>query len=395
MEITKLDLQNFRIYCQESLTFGPGLNVFFGQNAQGKTNLVEAIYVVATGKSFRTNSDKELCNWSAGRDTGYKVQTKVKARNSEFKLLVEYDPVKGKRITFNETSLAKRSELLGFLTVVIFTPEDLNIVKGGPSHRRRFIDLELAQINPSFRGILVDYTRVLRQRNNLLKQYQVKPRSPGLKEVFDLQLTDLATRLLVKRVEALQRIAQYAGELHQNISNQKEKLALEYVSSFPIWETRRTRVLDNTWELAVPEVSLVLAKHLKEKEKDEIIRGSSLFGPHRDDLNLLVNGKDVRAFGSQGQQRTAALALKLAELEYMKEQTGEYPVLLLDDVLSELDIERRKYLMNIVQKQIQIIVTSTDLTHFDAGQLKEAELFRVRQGRVIRFTENKLGEVKE
>lgn len=383
MEIKKLELQNFRIYRQESLNFSPGLNIFFGQNAQGKTNLVEAIYVVATGKSFRTNLDKELCNWETC-DLGYKIQTQVKAKNGEFKLLVEYDPVKGKRIAFNETPLAKRSELLGFLTVVIFTPEDLNIVKGGPSHRRRFIDMELAQINPSFRGILVDYTRVLRQRNNLLKQYQVQPKSPGLKEVFDLQLTALAARLLAKRIEALQRISQYAGELHQIISNRKEKLALEYVSSFPIWDNRRTRILDNTWELAIPEVGLVLEKHLKEKEKDEIKRGSSLFGPHRDDLNLLVNGKDVRTFGSQGQQRTAALALKLAELEYMREQTGEYPVLLLDDVLSELDIERRKYLMNIVQKQIQIIVTSTDLTYFDSGQLKEAEIFHVQQGQVNR-----------
>lgn len=386
MQITQIELRNFRIYQEEKLVFSPGLNIISGENAQGKTNLVEAIYVLATGKSFRTNYDRELINWTAADSEGLLIQARVSSQSGQFRLVVEYEQGQGKKIRLNETPLAKRSELLGFLTVVIFTPEDLNIVKGGPSNRRRFIDVELAQINPSFRGVLIDFNRVLLQRNNLLRQLQKDRQNISLKAVFDQQLTVLAARLVCKRVRALHQIAAYAGRLHQFISNSKEQLMVEYECSFPLFESKRTRVLDRQWELEEAEVAEILYKYLLDKQDEEIARGSTLYGPHRDDLNLLVNGRDVRAFGSQGQQRTAALALKLAELEYMKEETGEYPVLLLDDVLSELDPQRRKYLMDVVRQQVQIIVTTTDLGFFDPEQLEEALLFQVKKGKVNQLT---------
>ncbi|MBO8125654.1 MAG: DNA replication/repair protein RecF [Firmicutes bacterium] len=380
MIIKGLEVHNFRNYDHQKLSFAPGLNLICGENAQGKTNLLEAIYLVGTGKSFRTPQDRDLINVGSGA-SAYQVQVQVESKWGDLILKVEYDKKSGKTITLNHTLLAKRSELLGYLTVVIFTPEDLNIVKGGPSHRRRFIDLELAQINPGFRSNLIDYSKVLGQRNNLLKQVQ-NGANPTLKEVFDVQLTELAIRLTAKRIEALHRITAYARAIHQAITKDREELALEYVSSYPAWGGQRTRILDGSWQVDQNEQREVLLKYFKAKEKEEIQRGATGYGPHRDDLNLLVNGRDVRTFGSQGQQRTAALALKLAELEFMKEQTGEYPVLLLDDVLSELDKTRRKYLMDVVKDQVQVIVTSTELDFFDLDQLKAAKVFKVANGKV-------------
>ncbi len=385
MRIAELELTNFRGYDQAKIAFGPGLNLFYGDNAQGKTNIIEAVYVCATGKSFRTAHDRELIR--RGDDQreadGFRVQTRVISRSGDLCLTVEYEPKAGKVISINGFPIAKRSELLGYLTVVIFTPEDLSIVKGGPSHRRRFIDFELAQINPAFRNNLIDYGKVLRQRNMLLRQMATADNfSDDLKEVFDKQLAEIAAKLVVKRVFALQQIARSAQELHRSITDGRESLALEYVASYPLYRNKRSWLLDGTINLDEEEVRESLLNYLKSKTKEEIKRGISLYGPHRDDLNLLINANEIRTFGSQGQQRTATLALKLAELEYMHQETGEYPVLLLDDVFSELDAFRRKFLLDTVKEQVQILVTATETRYFDPTHLAGARVFEVRAGRI-------------
>jgi len=384
VKIAELELMNFRGYDQAKISFGPGLNLLYGDNAQGKTNLIEAVYVCATGKSFRTTHDRELIRRVGDQrePNGFRVQSRVTSKSGDLRLTVEYAPKTGKIISLNGFPIAKRSELLGYLTVVVFTPEDLNIIKGGPSHRRRFIDFELAQINPAFRNNLIDYGKVLRQRNNLLRQMAEENLSGDLKEVFDTQLAEIASKLIVKRVFALQQIARYAQELHRSITEERESLTLEYVASYPLYQNKRSWFLDGTLTLNEEEVRESLLNYLKSKTKEEIYRGISLYGPHRDDLNLLINSSEIRTYGSQGQQRTATLALKLAELEYMRQETGEYPVLLLDDVLSELDASRRKFLLDTVKEQVQTLVTATETGYFHPTHLAGARIYEVREGRI-------------
>lgn len=284
--------------------------------------------------------------------------------------------------------MKRLSALFGHLNAVIFSPEDLQIVKSSPAHRRRFLDLELAQVDPAYRAALIDYQQVLLQRNNLLKGVgpgRDRRASREALAVWDEQLIRLGAKVLAKRLLAIRRLTVLAREAHSQITEGRETLDLQYLATLG-WEGREGGPSPTDRVVADPEswreetLRQRLAAGLAAAYPIEIRRGTTLIGPHRDDLALAINGADVRAFGSQGQQRTAALALKLAELEFMKEEVGEYPVLLLDDVMSELDGARRRFLLDMVQPKAQMFVTTTGLHSFQPRHLQAGRVFEVRQG---------------
>jgi DNA replication and repair protein RecF len=298
---------------------------------------------------------------------------------------VAYHSERRKRIRVNETDVRRLSELFGFLTAVIFSPEDLQLVKGGPAHRRRFLDLELAQIDPGYRRDLIDYQQVLVQRNNLLRQGLVRsgrpqPAGPGELAAWDEELVALGSRVQAKRARAVAALSELAGEAHRQVTAGREALRLTYLAACGEGAARIEVTPSGDW--TADRFRDRLAAELVEVAPVERRRGMTLLGPHRDDLALAVNGTDARAYGSQGQQRTAALALKLGELEYMRQATGEYPVLLLDDVMSELDEGRRRFLLSVAGEKTQVFVTATTTRSLPAEHVAAATLFVVEQGRI-------------
>lgn len=374
MQLESLRLVNFRNYGAEDVTLSPGLNLLVGQNAQGKSNLLEAVYLLAAGRSYRGAGDADLVQWGTG---GFALRGVVRRSYGEVVLEVAYQTDQRKRVKVNGTDVRRLSELFGYLTAAIFSPEDLQLVKGGPAHRRRFLDLELAQIDPPYRQDLIDYQQVLLQRNNLLKQGPGR----GLAEqlaAWDTQLTAAGGRLQAKRARAVRTLARLAAEAHRRITSGREGLALTYLAALGPGASRVE--VDPEW--GVGEFRERLGAELAAVRPLELRRGMTLLGPHRDDLLLSIDGAEARSFASQGQQRTAALALKLAEIEFMREETGEYPLLLLDDVMSELDAGRREYLLSAAGEKTQVLVTTTALETLPAAQLATARVFTVEQGKI-------------
>jgi DNA replication and repair protein RecF len=324
--------------------FNSNLNIFLGENGEGKTNLLESLYIASSGKSFRTNKDKELINLNKNEAyVGVELVKEDTIKTIEIKL----DTNKPKRIKINGIEQDKISDIFGVLQAVIFSPEDLKIVKEGPSHRRNFLDIEITQIKPIYKSILNDYNRVLAQRNNLLKVIPYDDKKRKLLFVWNKQLIELGTKIMIFRNSFVNRLIPISKEIHKSITQGEEVLDISYISSLNIDEMDKNTIMKN------------FEKILLENENNDIEKGSTSFGPHKDDLEIKINDKDVRMFGSQGQKRTTVLSLKLAEIELIKQETEEYPILLLDDVFSELDINRRRYLVSRF-KDIQTIITSND-----------------------------------
>ncbi len=367
MYLSQLYLKNFRNYTQQHLKFNKNINLLIGDNAQGKTNILEAIYLLGTGTSHRTNVDSELINWE---QDGLYIKGELIKQSQDYELDFL---LKGKRKTIkvNSNSLKKISDLLGYLNIVIFSPEDLNLVKGSPSYRRKFIDLEISQISSYYKHLLNKYGQVLKQRNNLLKNIRERKSSKEMLEVWDEQLIELGSKVIKKRLESLSKLGILARLMQRKITNGLETLELEYDTKLSIDQNSSEKEIKN-----------IFFETLKEKQDKEIDRGITTIGPHRDDISLIVNTIDIRKFGSQGQQRTTALALKLAELEFMKGEIGEYPILLLDDVFSELDLSRRNYLLETIKNKIQTFITSTDLDELD--NLKgDYQILKINNGSVF------------
>lgn len=366
MHIEQLVLKNFRNYDELNLTFDDKINVIIGENAQGKTNLMEAIYCLAFTRSHRTTKEKELIQW----DKEYaKIEGRVKKRNQVLPLEMIVS-TKGKKAKLNHLEQRRLSDFIGALNVVMFAPEDLTLVKGPPQARRRFIDMELGQIQATYIYHLAQYQKILKQRNSLLKQLQRQGGSQvTMLEILTEQLTQHAAIILVKRFGFLKLLRKWAAPLHHQISQELEKLEIKYDASVDISE-------QNSEE----EIETAFRNKFEEIQEKEIERGTSLIGPHRDDLIFYVNGMDVQTYGSQGQQRTTALSLKLAEIELIHHEVGEYPILLLDDVLSELDDFRQSHLLNTIQGKVQTFVSTTSVDGIHHETLKEAELFRVTNG---------------
>ncbi|MDI6871670.1 MAG: DNA replication/repair protein RecF [Bacillota bacterium] len=389
MQLEALRLVNFRNYSEQEVAPGSRLNLLLGQNAQGKSNLLEAVYLLATGRSYRGAADAEMVRWGAA---GFAVRGRVQRAYGEVLLEVAYQVDQRKRVRVNGTDVRRLSELFGYLTAVIFSPEDLQLVKGGPAHRRRFLDLELAQIDPAYRQDLIDYQQVLVQRNNLLREggavsaasasRRLGPRLDlGQLEVWDEQLVTLGARLHAKRARAVRALSRLAAEAHRRITAGRETLRLAYLAAAGPGG-RRVEAEGEGAESTPEAFRRRLAEELERVRPLEARRGMTLLGPHRDDLLLAIDGAEARSFASQGQQRTAALALKLGELEFMREETGEYPLLLLDDVMSELDSGRRRFLLEAAGERAQVFVTATSRRALPAGQEERAQVFTVEQGKI-------------
>ena len=356
MIVKGIELKNFRNYADLNIEFHEKVNVFTGKNAQGKTNLLESIYISSFGKSFRQGNDNEMiqfgekfCKVKIDAVRGG-METSVEIAIGENEKGIKADGVKIKKI----------SELLEKILIVVFSPDDLVIVKGEPEKRRRFIDRELSQIRPSYYSDLYSYKRALLQRNALLKD---KSAGDEAFEIWDGKLTEFGERVILKRNEFIKKLNKISGEIHKDITNGKESLEVIYDSTIPISENLK---------------EIFLFK-LKEGLKNDIFRGSTEAGPHRDDLKLRIDGADIRKYGSQGQQRTAALSLKLAELKLIREETGEDAVLLLDDVLSELDSERQNFLIRSFGN-IQLFITAAELNDSMIKKLPEGYLFNIMNG---------------
>jgi DNA replication and repair protein RecF len=369
LNIETITLTNYRNYKKTEVAFENNVNVILGENAQGKTNVMEAIYVLAMVKSHRTPRDKELIRW----DEEYaKIEGRIKKRNGLLSLQLVISN-KGKKAKLNELEQRRLSDYIGALNVVMFAPEDLNLVKGSPSIRRRFIDMEIGQVHPVYIHHLTQYQKILQQRNSLLKDLQRHKSKEKLimLDILTSSLVEAAGRVIKKRFDFLKLLQQWAEPIHQGISRGLETLNVQYLPSIEVSE-----------EMNLSKIIEMLEKKFDKIKDREIDRGATLAGPHRDDLGFLVNGKDVQMFGSQGQQRTTALSIKLAEIELIKSEVGEYPILLLDDVLSELDDHRQSHLLNTIQGKVQTFVTTTSVDGIHHETLEKATTYQVVNGQI-------------
>ncbi|MCL6605868.1 MAG: DNA replication/repair protein RecF [Paenibacillus sp.] len=370
MFVKNIGLQHYRNYGQLRLESLGDVNLILGKNAQGKTNLMEALFVLAMTKSHRTSKDRELISFDAPQGSAH-IYAEVKRKYGDLKLELTLSN-QGKKAKINGLEQRRLSEFVGSLNVVMFAPEDLEIVKGTPGIRRRFLDMEIGQVQPSYLFHLQQYQKILLQRGNLLKQLWGKDSSAkDLLEVWDAQLIEHGVKIVKKRKQFIKKLQVWAETIHRGITNGGEELKLLYVPSFGERDEEDEAVLLNNFMLK-----------LSQTRDQEIRRGMTLTGPHRDDLSFFINGREAQVYGSQGQQRTTALSLKLAEIELIHEEIGEYPVLLLDDVLSELDPYRQTQLIETFQSKVQTFITATGIETLKADKLKGANLYHVHDGRV-------------
>lgn len=369
MYLERLELLNFRNYAKAIFSFSPHLNLIIAGNAQGKTNILEAIYFLSAGESHRHASEFQLIK----KDTplaGIKSSSIQQGR--KLSLEVFLSPASRKKIKVNGVERFRGSELLGNLHAVIFSPEDLKIVKGGPEERRAFLDDTIVQTSPGYYHWRRSYDRILRQRNLLLKTISSPKDEAALSlETWDENLIDAGTILIEKRIGIVNALRALVREVHSKITESKEIFEINYLS----------KIVTADLEVVSKEIIKERFKQeLERRRRDELERKVTLVGPHRDDLVLLVNGDDMRFFGSQGQQRTVALALKLGQFKLIEEQVKDKPLLLLDDVMSELDEARRRDLLEMVRDGTQVLITSTTEDIFEAGDPATRKVIRIKNG---------------
>ncbi|KYC73017.1 DNA replication/repair protein RecF [Bacillus coagulans] len=370
MYLQELELHNYRNYETLTIPFENKVNVILGENAQGKTNLMEAIYVLALAKSHRTSNDKELIRWDAEYA---KIEGRLHKTHGTVPLELTISK-KGKKAKYNHIEQKKLSRYIGNMNVVMFAPEDLNLVKGSPQVRRRFIDMEIGQISPVYLYDMSWFQKILQQRNHYLKQLQMKKQTDWtMLDILTEQLIEQAAKIVMRRFEFVRMLEEWARPIHHSISRGLEQLEIQYKPSVNVSEELDWSKMIKSYENKFAEI--------REREID---RGVTMAGPHRDDLAFAVNGRDVHTFGSQGQQRTAALSVKLAEIELIYSEIREYPILLLDDVLSELDDYRQSHLLNAIQGRVQTFVTTTSVDGVDHQTLREASMYTVKAGQIVR-----------
>ena len=354
MYIEKIKLQNFRNYKQLELNLNKNINIIYGNNAQGKTNILESIFLCSFGKSFRTTKEKEMIKFD---ETNLVVEVFYQKKDRDGKIKIEIGDKK--QIYLNGIKIKKLSELLGNVNIVIFTPDDINILKDGPAGRRRFLDMMIGQLRPNYVYNLNMYLKTIEQRNNYLRQIREENKPEEMLEIWDEKLADYAEKIFNYRDEFIKKIMQKINKIHSEITENKETLEIEYISNCEKKEN--------------------YLKLLKERRKLDIIKGFTTKGIHRDDFMIYINEKEVGTYGSQGQNRTVVLSLKLAELNVIYDEIGEYPILLLDDFMSELDEERRKNFLNNI-KNTQVILTGTE--KIDLPNL-ECNLYNVKKGEIV------------
>ena len=355
MIIKSLELADFRNYETLDISFSTGTNILYGDNAQGKTNILEAIFISSTTKSHKGSKDRDIVNFN--KEEAH-IRTYIEKEDVEYKVDMHLRKSKSKGIAIDGQKIKKAADLLGLLNVVFFSPEDLNIIKNGPAERRRFIDMELCQIDNFYLYNLNHYNKIVNQRNKLLKDMYMNPSLKETLTIWDSQLVSFGSKIIERRQAFVEQLNEIIYEIHKKLSGGKEELLIQYEPD----------VVNDDFE-----------KKLKNNQEKDIKFKITSVGPHRDDLCFMVNDVDIRKFGSQGQQRTCALSLKLAEIELVKKVTKEKPVLLLDDVLSELDSNRQNYLLNSIG-DIQTIITCTGLDEFVNNRFEINKIFRVTNG---------------
>ncbi|MCL6598764.1 MAG: DNA replication/repair protein RecF [Alicyclobacillus macrosporangiidus] len=365
MHIEWLELTQYRNYTHQRIEFSPGVNVFIGENAQGKTNALEAVYFLAMGRAHRTSRDADCIQWGAD---GARVSAQVITAGRPRTLAVELHRG-AKRAEVNGVLQAKMTDFVGHFQVVLFAPEDLQLVKGAPAARRRFIDMEIGQTQPKYLYHLAQYQRALQQRNAFLKQDRV---DNTYLEVLEAQMADHGAEVVVRRHGFLTRLRGIAQRIHDEISDGRERFTFQYRSPL--------EGLGEAGSISVAEVREALLQTLGTRRAADLQTGHTSVGPHRDDLLFFIDGQPVQSFASQGQQRTIALSLRLAEIDLIRDEVGEYPVLLLDDVLSELDNTRQQRLVWSMSEKVQTILTTTALFPIQGNLRLAARLFQVRSG---------------
>ena len=360
MYIKNIKLENYRNYHSAYIEFDRGVNIVLGDNAQGKTNLLESIYVLSMGKSFRTSKDRELIKFNSEFS---RIRAEYVKDDYDLFMEIAYGSNGRKAVNLDGENLKKISKLMDNIITVIFSPEDLSIIKDEPSKRRNFIDRELSQLKPIYFNYLSKYKRVLINKNKYLKEKNIRR---NVVDVFNEQLVEYGSKIIEYRIDFIDRLEKISREIHRDITNKKEEIKVIYKSDVQI-----------DYEYLYSEKYEILKGTIDE----DIMRRSSTRGPHKDDLAVLINGIDARKFGSQGQQRTASLSLKLAEIQLIREEKNENPILLLDDVMSELDYERQRYLVNSI-KDIQIFLTTTDINKRVMDNLPKGKTIYVNNGLV-------------
>ena len=355
MWIKKIKINNFRNYKSQEINLEKNINIFYGENAQGKTNIIEAIFLSSMGKSFRAKKDKEMIMLGEEKSN---IEIEYEKTDRDGKIKIELG---NKKILYiNGIKIKKLSELLGKINVVIFTPDDINILKGGPQNRRRFLDIMISQLRPNYMYNLNLYLKTLEQRNNYLRQIKEENKNENMLDIWDEELSNYAINIYNYRKKFIEKIKNKIKNIHSEITNNKEEIEIEYLS-----------------ECISKEKYLEL---LKQRRKLDIIKGYTTKGIHRDDFNIYINKKELGIYGSQGQHRTAILSLKLSELNIVKDEIGESPILLLDDFMSELDEKRRKNFLEKIN-DVQVIITCTEKIDIEN---KEILVYNVKSGNGIK-----------
>ena len=359
MYIESIELSNYRNYNDLKVEFGRNTNILYGNNAQGKTNILESIYMAATTKSHRGSKDRDIIK--IGKDESH-IRLIIRKRDISHKIDMHLRKSKNKGVAIDGIAIHRAAELYGLLNVIFFSPEDLSIIKNGPAERRRFMDLELCQISRLYYQNLVSYNKVLNQRNNLLKQINFNRSLMDTIDVWNMQLVDYGSRIIKERKNFIDMMNDLIGDIHSRLTSGKEKLEIVYDAN----------VTEEEFE-----------KSLQDKMDIDLRYASTQVGPHRDDISFLINGIDARKYGSQGQQRTVALSLKMAEIKLVKKIINDNPVLLLDDVMSELDTDRRNSLIEEI-RDIQTIITCTGYDDFIKEQIIINNVYSVVEGTATR-----------
>ena len=360
MWLKQLSIQHFRNYQELEVEFHPGLNIFLGQNAQGKTNILESIYFLALTRSHRTRNDKDLVYF---KSTDFKVSGLLQRETGPLPLEISLTP-KGRITKVNHLKQAKLSNYIGHMNVVLFAPEDLQLIKGAPAGRRKFIDIELGQMKPIYLSDLSQYHHVLKQRNSYLKNSEKIDET--FLDVLDSQLASFGSRVIHHRLDFIQKLEAKSKEKHALLSNNKEDLTIQYQST--------------VFSEEIDDLEEQFFRMLEKNRQKDLFRKTTSIGPHRDDLIFFINEMNAN-FGSQGQHRSVVLSLKLAEIELMEEITREKPILLLDDVMSELDNYRQLQLLETISNSIQTFITTTTLDHLKELP-EELKIFTIQSGHI-------------
>lgn len=370
MILKSLDIINFRNYRRERIEPGSAVNFITGMNAQGKTNILEAIYLGCTGRSFRTLKEKELIKWSS-EHAQITCLFETDTRSIEVRILIKPGQ---KHIEVNGSSI--KGYPLGWPGMVLFTPDDLTMVKGSPGERRRFLDFEIGPFHPRYRHYLSRYNRVLAQRNNLLKDIREKRAERDSLQAWDEQFCLYGSKILSIRLELLKKLIPDIRSLHRQLTGEIEEIDIRYLSSLNISGIKNEE-----------DIYLRFKSELEGLAKEEIEKVHTLIGPHRDDFSILLNGSEARVYGSQGQQRTIVLTLKLSQILQWHNEISEYPILLLDDVLFELDSSRRESLLQRIHGQVQTFVTTTGVEKFDFNISNGSKFYKVSEGNIYNGSE--------